>query len=564
MRGDDSVMFFWPVRTWKHFCLSIITHAGRNWTGSEETNPIKQAEGGWLDLKKKAGLWLMGLLCLAIGCRQVHLNALTEVAKRGVLRWTGDEEGGGPYIFRADGGGARLTGFEIDLMQHVAEALGVRSEFKQAQWSSLLNELMTGSVDCACNGIELTTERLHTAIATIPYYIFELHCFARTDDQALSGWDDLRRPKPGGGRWTVGVLEGTAADSVVSTRFFDYVEVRRYSGTTEAFRDVENRLIDATVTDTPAAVFYGKKFKVRQVGQPIERGYYVIYLRPDDAALRDRINDILRMSLADGSMKQILSRYGLWNATQERLSLSETQSLSDSMSPAPANESGWAVVGKYWPLMLEAAGVTLRLSLIAMPLAIVMGLLIALGRLYGPKWLSWPLAAYVEIIRGTPLLLQLLFIYFGVLPALGIASIPILRNNAAMLAAVMGLSLNYAAYEAEIYRAGLQAIPTGQMEAALALGLKRGQAIRKVIVPQAVRLVIPPVTNDFINLFKDTAVCSVITVVDLSKMYNIAVNNAPRAFAELALTAALLYLAMSYPLSVLSRRLERRQSRVSH
>jgi polar amino acid transport system substrate-binding protein len=234
------------------------------------------------------------------------------------------------------------------------------------------------------------------------------------------------------------------------------------------------------------------------------------------------------------------------------------------MRPSEPSGSNWSIVGQYWPLLRDAAGVTIRLSLMAMPIAIIAGLLIALVRLYCPRWLSWPFAVYVEIMRGTPLLLQLLFIYFGVLPALGFGSVGFLRNNAGMIASVIGLAMNYAAYEAEIYRAGLLAIHVGQMEAALSLGLTRWQAIRHVIVPQAVRLVIPPVTNDFINLFKDTAVCSVITVVDLSKMYNIAVNNVPRAFGELALVTALLYLAMSYPLSIVSRRLERPNLRINH
>jgi polar amino acid transport system substrate-binding protein len=200
---------------------------------------------------------------------------------------------------------------------------------------------------------------------------------------------------------------------------------------------------------------------------------------------------------------------------------------------------------------------TVFLSVVSMPLAVVIGLAVALGRLYGPALLRLPLAVYVEVIRGTPLLLQLLFLHYGLIPLLGLPEG--LRDYAPVVTAVTGLALNYAAYEAEIYRAGLLAIPVGQTEAALALGLTRRQAIWHIVVPQAVRLVIPPVTNDFINLFKDTAVCSVIAVEELSKRYNIAVNNAPRAFAELALVTAALYLAMSYPLSLLTRRLERRQ-----
>jgi polar amino acid transport system substrate-binding protein len=116
------------------------------------------------------------------------------------------------------------------------------------------------------------------------------------------------------------------------------------------------------------------------------------------------------------------------------------------------------------------------------------------------------------------------------------------------------------AYEAEIYRAGLQAIPRGQMEAALALGMSRPLALRRVIVPQATRIVVPPVTNDFIALFKDTAVCSLITVVELSKQYYIDARSTG-AVVELGMLTALLYLAMSYPLSQLSNYLERRLRR---
>src|SRR5205807_5503763 len=126
-----------------------------------------------------------------------------------------------------------------------------------------------------------------------------------------------------------------------------------------------------------------------------------------------------------------------------------------------------------------------------------------------------------------------LFTIFFVLPEVGVR-IP------AFWAAVLGLGINYSAYEAEIYRAGLRAVPVGQLEAALALGLSRGQALRRVVVPQAVRLVIPPVTNDFIALFKDTSICSAITVVELTKLYSIQ-SNSTGAYIELAAVTGLLY-----------------------
>ena len=153
------------------------------------------------------------------------------------------------------------------------------------------------------------------------------------------------------------------------------------------------------------------------------------------------------------------------------------------------------------------------------------------------------------MLRGTPLLLQLYALFF-LLPKVGLA-LP------ALLAAILGLALNYSAYESEIYRAGLRAVPAGQFEAALALGMTKWQSLRHVLVPQAVRIVMPPVTSDFIALFKDTSVCSAITVIELTKRYSVLALSTGR-IVELAVVTALLYLAMSWPLSLLSRWFERR------
>ena len=161
-----------------------------------------------------------------------------------------------------------------------------------------------------------------------------------------------------------------------------------------------------------------------------------------------------------------------------------------------------------------------------------------------------------KIVRGTPLVLQLYLIYFLVPKLLDIAFPGMELTINAFAAAMMGLAINYSAYEAEIYRGGIQSIPRGQMEAAISLGMSRSLALRRIIIPQATRLVLPPMTNDFIALFKDTAVCSVITVVELSKQYYIQARSAG-AIVELGLLTALLYLAMSYPLSVMTNRLEK-------
>jgi polar amino acid transport system substrate-binding protein len=221
--------------------------------------------------------------------------------------------------------------------------------------------------------------------------------------------------------------------------------------------------------------------------------------------------------------------------------------MESARSGGQDRSRGFGLLRRYGPTLLVSAGMTVFLSFTSMPIAMVLGLMVALGRLYGPGVLRGALSVYVETIRGTPLMLQL-FVLFFLLPRLGL-ELP------ALVAGIGGLAINYSAYEAEIYRAGLQAIPPGQMEAALALGMTRGMALRRVIVPQAARIVIPPVTNDFIALFKDTSVCSVISVVELTKRYSILANSTG-GIVEFALATALLYLAMSLPLSFLTRRFE--------
>jgi His/Glu/Gln/Arg/opine family amino acid ABC transporter permease subunit len=231
---------------------------------------------------------------------------------------------------------------------------------------------------------------------------------------------------------------------------------------------------------------------------------------------------------------------------------------------------GFGVVTTYGWVMIIAAFNTIILSLISFPLAIMIGLIVALVRMYGPKYLSYPFAGYVEFIRGTPLMLQLYIVYFFGVPILvtltgGINS-PLTGDFlglqlSAWVASIISLSINYGAYESEIYRAGLQAIPIGQMEAALTIGMTKGQALRRIIVPQALRITIPPTVNDFIALFKDTSVCSVIGIIELTKEYSIDSKDNPQAFLAFAALASFLYLLMSYPLAVISRKIEKKLER---
>jgi polar amino acid transport system substrate-binding protein len=453
-----------------------------------------------------------------------------------------DKEGGGPYIYPDPRNPRAVTGFEVELVDLLARELKVRPEFSQGQWDTLLQILETGRIDFVINGYEWTPSRARDFLATRPYYVFQLQLMAPKDHGARS-WQDTKALKPDGKRWRIGVLGGSAAETFAREHGGDTVDVVAYTGATDAMLSVVNGQLDATLQDLPAARFYIDQYpSLACVGPPEGHGYYVIFTRKSDRALRDALDRGIARLVESGELRRLYERYGIWTDAQRELHPWNEAIFASAGRQETAR--GWPLIEKYSYLLASAAAMTFFLSVASMPLAMVIGLTVALGRLYGPSPVRWVMTSYVELLRGTPLMLQLFVLFYVVrLPALA--------------AAVAGLAINYSAYEAEIYRAGLQAIPVGQMEAALALGMSRAMALRRVIVPQAVRIVIPPVTNDFIALFKDTSVCSVITLIELSKQYQILANSTGGVL-EFALATALIYLAMSLPLSWFSRWSERR------
>jgi polar amino acid transport system substrate-binding protein len=261
--------------------------------------------------------------------------------------------------------------------------------------------------------------------------------------------------------------------------------------------------------------------------------------------LRDSIDVVLRAAMRDGSLEEILRRWNVWDDSQRAF----FGGVLGAESRAKPNATGTpAQVMAYLPALARAAAVTLLLSFLSMALAVVVGLSLASGRLYGSALLKIVTTGYIELIRGTPLLLQLFVIYYGLA---GVIRLP------AFLAAILALGLNYAAYEAEIYRGALEAVSRTQLEAARTLGFSEVQILRLVRGPQALRYALAPMTNDFVALLKDSSLVSVITVVELTKQTAIYATNVGSWVIPGVLCAAV-YLAMSLPLSRLARRLEQR------
>ena len=274
-------------------------------------------------------------------------------------------------------------------------------------------------------------------------------------------------------------------------------------------------------------------------------GSYGIAVRKGDRDLRDEVNTVIKRLLASGELRRIYEKWDIWNESQDKL----FRDVKDPSGYVGLEESKRAPVYTFFPMLLKGAGITICICVTSMSLAITFGLVLTLARLYSGRTVSTLATSYIEIYRGTPLLIQLYILYYG-LPNIGISLTP-------LMAAFMGLGMNYAAYEAELYRAGINAVPRGQMEAALSLGMTQAMAIRRIILPQAFRIALPGVTNDFIALFKDSSLVSIIAMVELTKTYTILAASTLRFF-ELGVIVAILYFAMSYPLSLLARRLEAR------
>ncbi|MEH7083948.1 amino acid ABC transporter permease [Neobacillus drentensis] len=210
----------------------------------------------------------------------------------------------------------------------------------------------------------------------------------------------------------------------------------------------------------------------------------------------------------------------------------------------------WDILVEYAPFFLKGTLLTIGLSIASILIGTILGLFIGLGKIMKNKLLAWPFTIYITFFRGTPLLVQILLIHFAVVPLF-------LGETSPVLAAILTLSLNAAAYIAEIFRAGIQSIDRGQMEAARSLGMNHVQAMRFVVLPQAFKRMIPPLGNEFIVLIKESSLAALIAAPELM-YWGRAMQGQYFRVWEPYLAAAVIYLVLTLSLSFLLTRLERR------
>jgi polar amino acid transport system substrate-binding protein len=498
-------------------------------------------------LARKAGMMRSAglFICLFLG--------LTGVRAEPVLRWAADPNSNAPYTFFT--AGKTLTGFEYEIINAVARRLGRRAEFVQNDWSGLIPGLHRGLYDCVICGIEITPEKADEVSFSIPYYFTFEQFVGRRGRPPLTSLDQLRGRK-------VGTLDQTAALRMLEG--IPGIETKTYDQEVSAYQDIVNERLFGVLLDYPIAKYYAAPNPALELnGPPFGRIAYGIAVDKGNATLQSELDTALRDLITSGELRGILSRWGLWTSTvAQAFDQPAKPSASDSAYQGFVTNQGgqtnfwsrlqiYAAAGR---LLQRAALLTLSVSVTAMVVAVVVGFVLVVCRVFGPAPMRWCATAYIEVIRGTPLLIQLLFIFYG-LPNIGIRLSP-------FVASVLGLGLNYAASEAENYRAGLLAVPAGQWQAAYALGLTQSKALRLVIVPQAIRFVLPPLTNDFIALLKDSSLVSALTMIELTGAYHRLATETFDYFGA-GLLIAILYLLIGLPFVRLARWTEERLRRPS-
>ena len=479
----------------------------------------------------------------------VLLAATAHAQTPSTLRWGGDAEGGAPFVEASPADPTKVAGFDVEIAELIAARLGRTPRFIQVAFQSLDQSAKRGDFDIGLSGIEDIPARRSALAASVPYYEFrEVLTVRERDRERYQTLSNLRGRK-------VATLGGTIAyDLLLDAERGHGITAVSYDDDVHPYSDLAAGRVDAVVLDNVLADRALRRLTGLYTNpDALATGHYIVITAPENTELREQMDTILREAMRDGTLERIFRKWRVWNDDQpalfERVLGTGTLPLGTEGTVRTVGTDSSAgrangAVRLYLPSLLRAAVITLVLSCLAMALAVALGSSIAIGRVYGDPVTRVLLTGYVEVMRGTPVLLQLFVIYYGLAAVIRLP---------AFAAALLGLGLNYAAYESEIYRSALEAVPRGQLEAARILGFTRFQALRLIRAPQAFRLALAPMTNDFVALLKDSSLVSVITVVELTKQTQIFATNIG-SWVLPGLLCAVMYLAMSLPLGYLARR----------
>jgi His/Glu/Gln/Arg/opine family amino acid ABC transporter permease subunit len=481
---------------------------------------------------KRAVLALILLAVLATAaCGTSQDTGDNPVKSAGVLR-VGTEGVYAPFSYH-DPTTGQLAGYDVDVARAVADKLGVRVEFIETPWDSIFAALEANRFDVVANEVTITPERQARYDLSEPYSVGEGVIVTRASDTSVNSLDDIK---------------GKVAGETVTSNWAQVARdagarVEAVEGFTQAITLLNQGRVDVVINDSIAVYAYLAETNDQSVkiaakaGERSEQGFAA----GKNSGLLPSLNQALDELRDDGTLAAISERYLKANA---------------SGAPAPAEPQPRSTLGlivdNLWPLAKAAVTKTIPLTIISFAIGLVIALAVALARLSPNVVLSNVARLYISIIRGTPLLVQL-FIVFYALPELGVRIDP-------FPAAIIAFSLNVGGYAAEVIRAAILSIPKGQWEAAATIGMSYPTSLRRIVLPQATRVAVPPLSNTLISLVKDTSLASTILVTELLRTAQVAAAPTFEFFALYG-TAAVYYWVICLVLSFGQARIERRLER---
>ncbi len=433
-----------------------------------------------------------------------------------------------------------IDGIDPAIIRRIAEKLGYDLEIHNMNFDSVIAAVQTGKGDIAASGITVTEDRKKKVNFTLPYVISE-QVIIVSKTSAITGKDDLKKLR-------IGVQHGTTGDTYVAANIR---EPERYANGALAVAALKAGKLDAVVIDRePGEVYVTRHSDLKLMNEPLTSEEYAFAINKRNQLLLKQVNEQLKAMKESGELSRIIQHY---RATANAEAIKNQAVHNGFFSKFKESFQLNFIKNKRYMYLLEGFGITLYISFFAVIFGVIIGFMVAViratnimtGKL---KILDRLCRIYLTVIRGTPVVVQLLIIYFVIFGSVDIDKV---------LVAVIAFSINSGAYVAEIIRGGIMSIDRGQMEAGRSLGLSYNQTMWEVILPQALKNVLPALGNEFIVLLKETSIAGYIALQDLTKAGDIIRSQTYDAFMPL-MAVALIYLAVVMLLSWMLNRLERR------
>lgn len=419
-------------------------------------------------------------------------------------------------------GKTEYAGVDIDLAKKIAKDNNLKLKIVNMSFDSLLGALKTGKIDIIISGMTSTPERKKQVDFSDSYMMTKNIMLVKKDK--VNDYKDIKDFN----NKKVGAQKGTEQEKIAQTEI-ENASITSLSRLPDVILALKSGKVEGVVVEKPVAEAYLKqnpKLGISNVKFNEEEKDTVIAVPKDSPKLLSQINKTIK----EVKDKGLIDKY-MTNAAN-----------------AMNDDSGF--ISKYGSFFLKGIKITILISLIGVALGSILGAFVALMKLSKIKIISWIASIYIEILRGTPMLVQVFIVFFGITAALGL-------DISALVCGTIALVINSSAYIAEIIRAGINAVDKGQMEAARSLGLNYRQTMKSVIMPQAIKNILPALGNEFVTLIKESSIVSTIGVGEIMFNAQVVQGISFDPFTPL-LVAAALYFVLTFVLTRIMNMIEGR------